>query len=86
MTAPSYPLRGFVLVAAVVEALFWAMVAFRGDLLPHPLDPAGFHFFFIFFVLPAASLGMWGRGLTPAAVLVSITGFVSTVLAGFIAS
>src|SRR5918995_4003167 len=57
-------MRWFILVAASVETLFWAAVAFRGDLLPRPLDPAGFHFFFIFFVLPAASLGMWGHGLT----------------------
>ena len=87
-TAPSHFQRWFVLLAAAAEAVFWAIVAFRGDLLPRPLDPAGFHFFFLFFVLPAASLGLWGHGLTLAAVLVSITGFVfvSTVLAGFIAS
>ena len=87
-TASSKPLRWFVLAAAAAEAAFWAIVAFRGDVLPRPLDPAGFHFFFLFGVLPAASLGLWGHGLTLAAVLVSITGFVflSTVLAGFIAS
>ena len=87
-TGPSRPLRWFVLAAAAAEALFWAIVAFRGELLPRPLDPAGFHFFFLFGVLPAASLGLWGHGLTLAAVLALITGFVflSTVLAGFIAS
>ncbi len=87
-TTPSDPLCWFVLAAAAVEAVFWAIVAFRGELLPRPLDPAGFHFFFLFGVLPAASLGLWGHDLTLATVLVSITAFVfvSTVLAGFIAS
>jgi hypothetical protein len=87
-TAPSHSLRWFLLLAAVAEAVLWAIVAFRGDLLPRPLDPAGFHLFFIFFVLPAASLELWGHGLTLATVSVSITGFVfvSTVLAGFFAS
>jgi hypothetical protein len=77
-TAPSHSLRWFVIVAAAAEAVLWAIVAFRGDLLARPLDPAGFLFFFIYFVLPAASLGLWGHGLTLAAVLVSITGLVFT--------
>jgi hypothetical protein len=86
-TAPSHFQRWFVLLAAAAETVLWVIVAFRGDLLPRPLDP-GFHFFFMFFVLPAASLALWGHGLTLAVVLVPITGFVftSTVLAGLFAS
>ena len=75
-----------VLLAAAAEALLWGVVTFRGDLLPRPRDPAGFHFFFLFCVLPAAGLALWGRGINVAIGLVIFTAFVyvSTVLAGFI--
>ena len=77
-----------ILVAAAAEALFWGVVTFRGDLLPRELDPAGFHFFFLFCVLPAGGLALWGRGINVAIGLVIFTAFVygSTVLAGFISN
>jgi hypothetical protein len=80
-------MRLFVLIAAALEAVLWAIVTFEGDMLPRRVDPAGFHFFLLFGVLPAVGLCMVGHGSRFAVALVTLTGFVfiSTVLAGFIA-
>lgn len=69
-------MRIFVLVLAAIETLFWVGAIYWSRDPSHRFDPAGAHFFFIFFVLPAAGLALWGRWLKLAVGLVCAVAFI----------
>lgn len=87
-TSERSALRPLVFAIAAADILFWGIAVFRGHWLPRPLDPAGMHGVLLFVVAPALALGLWGRWLGAALVLVSLAAFMylSVVLGGMISN